>query len=131
MRNNALEITIVVKNHPIRSRTATGIHLIRVQDGKLLVRFRVREVEPLVVVVRVGIVAAPRGAALSVVGATLRDGGVDVALVVACAAAGVDAGLALWRWSMELSIGKGGEGGLTGSRGLAAANAHRKPTTMI
>ena len=90
MGNNALIHTpILCKDDPIRPGAPTRIHLIRAQDRELLVGSGIVEAEALVVVVDVRVVVG--GGAGVEVGAALGDGVVDVGLVVAGVAAGVDA----------------------------------------
>ena len=90
MRNHTLILAPTIrKNHPVRARAAAGIHMIATENGKLLVRLRVRKRETFIVVVGVRVPA--HCLALLEVGAALGDCDVDVGLIVAGATAGVDA----------------------------------------
>ena len=83
MRHQILKRTTPRKNHPIRARRPPRINLIAAQNRELVIRPRIREVEPLVVVLRVRVMIVADRLALFEVVAALGDGGVDVGLVVA------------------------------------------------
>lgn len=109
MRNHALEPPLPIKHHPIRARLPPPKRRFARQDGKFIVRRRIGEIEALVVLVLMG-VPIGGGAGLQVAVALL-DGGVDVGLAVAGAAAGVGALLAAVE---EEGGGEGGGGGVEG-----------------
>lgn len=91
MRNNPLIVPIIIKDNPIGPWATTCVNPIAAQDRKLLVWPSIGKIDAFVVVVDVGVLAAADGSALSVVAVTLLDSSVDVRLVVAGGAAGVDA----------------------------------------
>ena len=89
------EVAIRVEDDAVGSRAATAVHPEAAQDGELQVGAVGYEAEALVIVIGVGVPAAPFGLAIGVKGVTLVDGGRDVGIPIASAAADVDAGLAL------------------------------------
>ena len=84
MRNNALISAIPRENDPIRSRTAARIHLVTAQNRKFVVWAWIWECEAFIIFVLVGVLVTPDGFAFGVVVVALRDGGIDVRLVIAC-----------------------------------------------
>lgn len=101
MRNQPGQLVILIENHPVRSRRATIIRVTPRQDRELVVGRADREVNVLVVVVLVRVVAVADGLVALVVRVASLLGGVGVAAKVAVAAAGVGAGA---------GFGGGGEG---------------------
>ena len=91
MRNDPFKITVAIKNNTISSRTSASIDSVAAQDWELLIRARIREAKPLVVVVGVGVIVVADRLARLVVVAPLLDGGVDVGLRVAGRATSVGA----------------------------------------
>ena len=91
VRNHPLVRAVTREDDPIRPRAASGVDLVAAQDGELIVRARVGEVEPFVIVVRMRILVVADGRALGIVVAALLDSSVDVGLVVARPAALIDA----------------------------------------
>lgn len=92
MRNNSLIPARPRENHPISPGTHTArIQIIIRQDGELVIGRCVHEGEVFVVVVAVGVVVGADGLAVPVVAVAFIEGGVDVGLGVAGAAAGFGA----------------------------------------
>ena len=91
MCDQALEGTIIIEDDAICTGATSSVRLVGIQDRELVIRFRLRELKAFVVVVDVRIIAATDGLASLIVGAALIDGFVDVGLIVAGGAAGVDA----------------------------------------
>ena len=102
MRNKPSQLIILIENHPIRTRRTTGVCLPRAQNRELIVSWWNGEVNVLVVVVLVRVVATADGLALLVVVVTGFFGVVGGASGVALAAAGVVAGA-----SFEVRLGEG------------------------
>lgn len=86
MGNHTRQLAAIVEHNTVRTGAATIVHVVVGQDGEFIVRPGDGEVEILVVVVLVRIVAGL--AAGLVQGVALLDGGVDVAGSVADGAAG-------------------------------------------
>lgn len=84
MRNNTLIRPIPRENHPISSRTPTRIYLFTPQNRKLIIRSRVREREPLTIIILMRVTATASRLAGLVVAVALLDCGVDVGLDIAC-----------------------------------------------
>lgn len=68
MRNNPRQLPIPIKNNPISPRTTPLVNLPVTQNRKLIIRARDGELEPLVVVVFVRVVAA----------SCFRAGGIEI-----------------------------------------------------
>lgn len=86
MRNQTRQVPIIIENDTIRTGTATVIRLAVRQDRELVIRPRHGEVEALVVMVLVRVVARLAAALLERV--ALLHRGVDLVRRVAVAAAG-------------------------------------------
>lgn len=91
MRNHSLVPAVTVENDPIRSRAASGVNLEAAQNGELVIRARVGEIEAFVIIVYMRILVLADGLVLGIVVAALLDCVVDIGLIVARAAAFIDA----------------------------------------
>lgn len=94
MRDGILKSTTRLRKHySVRARATPRIHLVRLQDGKLIVWPRVREIESLVVLEFVRVAAgAQTSAEVRTAGG---DGGVDVGLPITDRSADLNTGLTL------------------------------------
>lgn len=116
VRDHTSQRAVGVEDDAVRPGAAARVDLVRAQDGELLVGAGDVEVDVLVVVLRVRVVVAADLRAGLVVLVALGDGGVDVRLPVADAAAGVGARLAGLGREGEGEGEEGEEGELCGSR---------------
>lgn len=104
VRNHSLVPAVTVENDPIGSRAASGVDLEAAKDGELIIRARVGEIEAFVIVVYMRILVLADGLVLGIVVAALLDCIVDIGLIVACAAAFINA-LPLRDGQREASLG--------------------------
>lgn len=114
MRNQPSQIIILIENHPIRTRRTTRVRLPGAQNREFIICWWDGEVNVLVVVVLVRVVATADGLASLVVVETGFFGGVGGASGVALAAAGVVTGagfeVRLRKRQRALDEEEGGEG---------------------
>lgn len=87
MCDHALVRATPSEDNTISTGTASGIHFLVAQDGKLVVRSSIWEGEALVVFVLVRIFIAAHCGPVLVVAVALLHGGGDVILGIACVAA--------------------------------------------
>lgn len=95
MRNQPGQLIILIEHHTIRPGRTPRVCLARRQNRELVVRWLHGEVEALIVVVDVRVMASADGLAFSMVVVAGLLGGVGIAARVAVAAAGVVAGTGL------------------------------------
>jgi hypothetical protein len=107
MRDRASKISIAVENHSVGSGAAAGVDLEAAQNGELVPGAADGEVKALVVAVLVRVVIRTQSLPVLEQAVAFVDGGVDVGLPVAGAAAGFDTGLAL---DEKVAAGEGVDG---------------------
>ena len=90
MRDQTLKVTIIIEDDAISTRAPPSVRLVGIEDGELVIWFRLGELEAFVVVVDMRVTAATDGLASLIVGATLIDSLINVGLIVAGGAAGID-----------------------------------------